>query len=164
MYYKSAYVSPLGKMLMTSDGESLTGLWFEGQRHFAAGLSQEGKEMDLPVFEQTKKWLDVYFSGGKPDNAPPLSPLNATPFRLAVWEILRLIPRGQTVTYKQVAERCRARTGKKTSARAVGGAVGRNPLALLIPCHRVTGTGGALTGYAAGLDKKAALLRLEGAL
>ena len=164
MYYKSAYMSPLGKMLMTSDGESLTGLWFEGQKHFAAGLSQEGKEEELPVFEQTKKWLDVYFSGGKPEHTPPLSPLNATPFRLAVWEILRLIPRGQTATYKQVAERCRARTGKKTSARAVGGAVGRNPLALLIPCHRVTGTGGALTGYAAGLDKKAALLRLEGAL
>ncbi|MGI6028906.1 MAG: methylated-DNA--[protein]-cysteine S-methyltransferase [Candidatus Heteroscillospira sp.] len=156
MQYMAKYQSPMGQMLMASDGDSLTGLWFEGAKYFAAGLSPEPEVRELPAFEQTGRWLDLYFSGREPDFTPPIR-MAGTPFQLRVWEELQKIPRGGTVTYGELARLL----GVK-SAQAVGGAVGRNRISIVIPCHRVVGAGG-LTGYAGGVDKKRELLRLEGA-
>lgn len=162
MIFVSHYDSPLGGIALESDGEALTGLRFDGQRYHAYVFSGEREEKELPVFEQTKKWLDVYFSGSDPGFMPPLR-LDGTPFRLAVWEILRAIPYGRTLTYGSIARLVAEKTGVgKMSAQAVGGAVGRNPVAIIIPCHRVVGADGSLTGYAAGVDKKRRLLELEG--
>ena len=155
MDYTSAYDSPLGEILLASDGEALTGLWFEGQRRFAATLAPGHEERILPVFEETAAWLDAYFSGAQPDFTPLLRPAG-TAFQREVWALLRAIPYGQTVSYAELA----ARLGR-SSARAVGGAVGRNPISLLIPCHRVIGADGSLTGYAGGLERKNRLLALE---
>ncbi len=161
MEYISHYPSPLGGITLASNGEAITGLWFDGQKYFAAGLSREPAEVPLPVFEQAFKWLDVYFGGKAPDFTPPLS-LNATPFRRAVWEILLSIPYGKTMTYGDIAAELAKRTGRaRMSAQAVGGAVGHNPISLIIPCHRVVGANGSLTGYAGGVDKKLKLLALE---
>ena len=154
------YASPLGGLTLASDGEALTGLWFDGQRSFGDTLSGDGEERALPVFSQADRWLDCYFSGRAPASAPPLR-LRGTPFRTAVWEILRAIPFGETVTYGEIAGRLAAERGLRTSARAVGGAVGRNPVSLIVPCHRVVGSGGRLTGYAGGLERKAWLLAME---
>ena len=116
---------------------------------------------ELPVFEETRRWLDAYFRGEKPDFTPPLS-VETTPFRRAVWELLLTIPYGQTMTYGEIAAEIARRRGLSgMSAQAVGGAVGRNPISLIIPCHRVVGTGGSLTGYAGGIEKKVKLLELE---
>lgn len=156
MDYLRHYSSPLGPMTMAADGERLTGLWFEGQAHYARTLSPIHIEAELPVFNEAVAWLDRYFAGEAPGPVPPVH-LRGTAFQLAVWELLRTIPRGKTVTYGQLAGALRS------SARAVGGAVGRNPISILVPCHRVIGAGGRLTGYAGGLDRKIALLRLEGA-
>ncbi len=142
---------------MASDGDALCGLWFDGQRFFASTLG-EHETRDLPVFRETRRWLDVYFSGKDPGFTPPLS-LGGTPFRRTVWEELLRIPFGQTVTYGEIADRIGALS--RTSPRAVGGAVGHNPVSLIVPCHRVVGAGGALTGYAGGLDLKRRLLLLE---
>ena len=157
MNYIHHYASPLGGITLTSDGESLTGLWFGGQKCFPRRIISESTEAELPVFTQTVKWLDIYFSGNAPDFTPPLNP-QTTPFRRAVYEILLTIPFGQTVTYGGIAEQ---KGIARMSAQAVGGAVGHNPIAVIIPCHRVLGADGSLTGYAGGLDRKAALLRLE---
>lgn len=155
------YVSPLGGLTLASDGEALTGLWFDGQKHFPEFSPEIRREIPLPVFEQTKRWLNLYFSGSAPDFTPPLRPCG-TPFQETVWERLRAIPYGHTVTYGELASWTAERLGRaRMSARAVGNAVGRNPVALLIPCHRVVGADGNLTGYAAGLDTKARLLSLE---
>ncbi len=155
------YVSPLGGITGASDGSALTGLWFDGQKYFGAGLSGCAAEKALPVFELTGRWLDLYFSGTEPDFTPPLLP-RGTPFRKAVWDILLTIPYGSTMTYGEIAEILAERKGlPRMSARAVGGAVGHNPVSLIIPCHRVVGSGGSLTGYAGGTDKKAFLLDLE---
>ena len=163
MEYTHRYTSPLGGIMLACDGETLTGLWFDGQQHFAAVLNEPYTEKSLPVFSEADRWLNFYFSGKEPDFTPPLH-LRGTPFQKAVWEILQTIPYGQTTTYGAIAERIAAKTGKaKISAQAVGGAVGRNPISLIVPCHRVVGADGSLTGYAGGLDKKSALLRLEGA-
>ena len=160
MDYRRHYVSPLGGITLASNGEALTGLWFDGQKHFPAAPGREQKL--LPVFEATVKWLDLYFSGKNPGFTPKLS-LRSTPFREAVWEMLRSIPFGKTVTYGEIAARLAEERGlAKTSARAVGGAVGHNPISLIIPCHRVVGAGGRLTGYAGGVEKKRFLLSLEG--
>lgn len=157
MDYTFHYDSPLGGITLASDGECLTGLWFDGQAHFGETLGSEHREAPLPVFDQTARWLDVYFGGNAPDFTPPLR-LKTTAFRRAVWETLRLIPYGQTMTYGEIA----ARMGlPPASARAVGGAVGHNPISIIIPCHRVVGADGRLTGYAGGIERKAALLRLE---
>ena len=162
MEYTHHYDSPLGAITMASDGEALTGLWFDGQRLFAETLSPEHEEKPLPVFDLTDRWLDNYFSGRQPDFTPPLK-MKATPFRRAVWEILLTIPYGRTVTYGQIADLlASAKDLPRTSARAVGGAVGRNPISLVIPCHRVVGADGAMTGYAGGVEKKRRLLALEG--
>lgn len=157
MYSVWKYDSPLGGITMASDGDALCGLWFDGQRFFASTLG-EHVTRDLPVFRETRRWLDVYFSGRDPGFTPPMS-LNGTPFRKTVWEELLLIPFGKTVTYGEIADRIGALS--RTSARAVGGAVGHNPVSLIVPCHRVVGAGGALTGYAGGLDLKRRLLLLE---
>ena len=155
------YDSPLGRMTLASDGEALIGLWFEGQKHYADTLSPEHKEGMLPVLEETKHWLDVYFSGKEPGFTPKLY-LRTTEFRRMVAEIMLLIPYGQTMTYGEIAGRVASRMGvPKMSAQAVGGAVGHNPISLIIPCHRVVGANGSLTGYAGGTDRKARLLALE---
>lgn len=160
MRYMGRYASPLGGMLMAGDGEALTGLWFEGAKYFAAGLAADCEERPLPVFETTARWLDAYFAGQEPDAWPRIA-LSGSPFRQAVWRILREIPCGQTTTYGEIARRLERESGKRVSAQAVGGAVGHNPVSILVPCHRVVASGGALTGYAGGIEKKAALLALE---
>ena len=161
MEYIHHFESPLGGITAASDGEALTGLWFDGQKYFANGLDPDHEEKLLPVFEQTGRWLDIYFSGGEPDFTPPLS-MKTTPFRRAVWEILLTIPYGHTMTYGEIAAKIAEQKGLPgMSAQAVGGAVGHNSISLIIPCHRVVGANGSLTGYAGGLDKKQKLLALE---
>ena len=161
MEYIHHYDSPLGGITMASDGNALTGLWFDGQKYFAEGLDTNLKELDLPVFEQTDQWLNIYFSGKAPSFTPLLK-MKTTPFRKAVWKIMLTIPFGQTMTYGEIAERIAREKGlTRMSAQAVGGAVGHNAISLIIPCHRVVGTNGSLTGYAGGIDKKAKLLTLE---
>lgn len=154
MTITAARPSPLGELILVSDGSALTGLRFTGQRHFPAGLPAPGPVSASEVFEDTARWLELYFSGERPSLLPRLSP-EGTAFQRAVWERLLRIPYGKTVTYAELA------AGMGTSARAVGGAVGRNPISLIIPCHRVVGAGGALTGYAGGIGRKEALLRFE---
>ena len=165
MDYTWHYDSPLGGITLASDGEALIGLWFDGQKHFAGALAPEHEEKRLPIFDDACRWLDIYFSGRVPDFTPKLN-MRATAFRRKVWEILLTIPYGKTMTYGEIAARlgggeCEGGDSKRASARAVGGAVGHNPISLIIPCHRVVGCDGRLTGYAAGLDRKAALLRME---
>lgn len=161
MQYTSAYRSPMGEILLACDEAGLTGLWFEGARYYALSLDREHEERETPVFAEAKRWLDVYFSRQEPDFTPPLHMIG-TPFQLAVWEELRKIPYGETAAYGVIAERVSAKRGlSPTSARAVGGAVSHNPVSIIVPCHRVVGTNGSLTGYAGGLDKKRGLLALE---
>lgn len=161
MYYISKYNSPVGKITLASNGQELTGLWFDGQKYFAANLPEDCEEKDLPIFEKTKEWLNEYFSGKAPDFTPDLSMPKISPFRKRVWEILLSVPFGKTTTYGQIAKEIEAETGKRVSAQAVGGAVGHNVISIIIPCHRVIGSDGRLTGYAGGIDKKIALLKLE---
>ncbi len=161
MIYTAHYTSPLGGITLASDGIALTGLYFDGERDFP-DLSAAHKK-DLPVFGEAVKWLDLYFAGKEPHFMPALSP-DGTTFQQAVWEILKTIPYGETTTYGAIAKQLEKNTGRRMSAQAVGGAVGRNPISILIPCHRVIGADGRLTGYAGGLDKKTYLLRLEGSL
>ena len=159
-YCLARYASPLGPMLLASEGAALVGAWFEGQRHYASGCNlQQAAWADAPSLSAARSWLDAYFAGQQPEQPLPLAP-KGTPFRQAVWRQLLQIPYGATTTYGEIAAALRAR-GMRASAQAVGGAVGRNPLSLFIPCHRVLGAGGALTGYAAGVEKKQWLLRLE---
>lgn len=160
MTYAAYYSSPLGKIILMSDGTALTELDFaEGVPEASAVHTQK----DLPVFGEAMRWLDLYFAGRKPDFSPALNP-TGTAFQMSVWAILQTIPFGETTTYGAIAHRLEEDTGKRMSAQAVGGAVGRNPISILIPCHRVIGADGSLTGYAGGLDKKEYLLRLEGVL
>lgn len=163
MEYIHHYESPLGAITMASDGEALIGLWFDGQKYFADCLESEYEEKMLPIFEQADQWLSIYFSGQQPDFTPMLS-MKTTEFRKAVWEIMLSIPYGKTMTYGEIADRIAKQKGlQKMSAQAVGGAVGHNSISLIIPCHRVVGTNGSLTGYAGGIEKKVKLLELEGA-
>ena len=155
--------TPLGGVLLAGGGEALTGLWFEGQRYFARTLDADRGNRELPVLDRAERWLAAYFRGEDPGAAPPLDP-RGTDFQRAVWALLREIPRGQTATYGQIAARLAERTGGPVSARAVGGAVARNPVSIFIPCHRVVGADGSLTGYAGGIERKKRLLRLEGAI
>ena len=161
MLYTAAYDSPLGVMTLASDGTSLMGLWFDGQRYAPDLKPGAESASDLPVFEQTARWLDRYFAGTMPRFLPPLDP-PGTPFRRLVWALLRQIPPGSVATYAQIAAQAAQKMGRAhMAAQAVGGAVGPNPISILIPCHRVVGSDGSLTGYAGGIDRKAALLRLE---
>ena len=158
MTYTTYFSSPLGKIILVSDGTALTELDFsEG----VPAASTVRTQKDLPVFEEVSRWLDVYFAGRDPGTLPPLAP-HGTAFQQAVWKVLRRIPYGTTTAYGRIAAHIAAARGGRMSAQAVGGAVGRNPISILIPCHRVIGTDGSLTGYTGGLDKKEALLRLEG--
>ncbi len=162
MQYTGVCQTPLGEVLLAGDGQGLTGLWFKGGKYYALGLLPEREERETAVFDQTRRWLDIYFSGREPDFMPPIH-LTGTPFQLAVWELLRRIPYGQTLTYGELAARIAAERGlSHMSAQAVGGAVGHNPVSILVPCHRVVGKNGSLTGYAGGLDRKIKLLGLEG--
>lgn len=161
--FYAVYPSPLGPLLLQADSSGLSGLWFQGGKYCPKNVSTDGWGQ-CPVLDRTREWLDVYFSGREPDFMPPLR-LNGTPFQSAVWDLLRRIPYGATVTYGELAEQLSQSRGlARMSAQAVGGAVGRNPISILVPCHRVVGKSGALTGYAGGLEKKSALLRLEGAV
>lgn len=161
MQYTTHYRSPLGRILLAADETGLTGLWFDGAKYYAAGLDPNAEAKDTPVHEQAKEWLTVYFSGQKPDFLPPLH-MAGTPFQLAVWNILQKIPYGQTVTYGAIADKIAVQNGLlHMSAQAVGGAVGHNKISIIVPCHRVVGTDGNLTGYAGGIDRKISLLRLE---
>lgn len=148
------YASPIGRILIASDGIGLAGLWLEGSKYFPAELSAPDYKM-TPALRGAVRWLDEYFSGREPDFTPPLH-LSGSAFRMRVWSELMKIPYGQTVTYGDIARA----VGCK-SAQAVGGAVGHNPVSLIVPCHRVLGADGALTGYAAGTERKQYLLRLE---
>ena len=157
MNYIHYYQSPLGEIILTSDGKSLTGLSYD----FPEMLLPYFIEKPLPIFSETDRWLDIYFSGKNPDFTPKLH-LKVTGFRKMVWDILLTIPFGQTITYGEIASRIAKQRGiPRMSAQAVGGAVGHNPIALIIPCHRVVGANGSLTGYAGGIDKKEQLLKLE---
>ena len=162
MIYMGRYDSPLGPITLAGEDGALTGLWFDGQKYFGAGLPAGTPEGEPPVFRQVRAWLDRYFRGEDPGPAPPLAPAG-TAFQRAVLEVLREIPYGRTATYGQVAQAAGPGLGRNTSPRAAGSAVGRNHISLLIPCHRVVGAGGSLTGYAGGLERKEALLKLEGA-
>lgn len=153
MEFVSRYQSPVGLLWLTSDGRALTGLWMR---------EVPGDPEDLPIFDQVHHWLDAYFRG----EAPAMDGLSLSPagteFQIMIWNILLTIPFGSTRTYGSIAREAAAKMGKKTmSAQAVGGAVGRNPISIIIPCHRVLGAGGKLTGYAGGLDKKIWLLGHE---
>jgi methylated-DNA-[protein]-cysteine S-methyltransferase len=159
MHYTFEYQSPVGLLTIASDGESITGLWIKGQKYFAAPLEAENSSMDLPVFERVQEWLITYFDGKNPAFTPPLAP-TGSPFRQAVWKILREIPYGEVITYGDIAKMV-AKQKEKMSAQAVGGAVGHNPISIIIPCHRVVGTDGSLTGYAGGIKTKITLLTLE---
>lgn len=161
MQYVDYYETPLGEILLAADQDGLTGLWFSGQKYYASRLDPEPEEKDLPVFDETRRWLEVYFAGKKPDFMPPIH-MVGTPFQIAVWEIMRRIPYGETATYGEIArEFARERGLPRMSAQAVGSAVAHNRISILIPCHRVTGSNGSLTGYAGGLDRKVKLLTLE---
>ena len=154
------YASPLGEILLASDGEALTGLWFAGQKYYAAGLDAAHAERELPIFDATARWLDLYFTGADPAFTPPLN-LRGTEFQRMVWTMLLTIPYGGTRSYGELAGLLAEETGRRVSARAVGTAVGRNPVSLIVPCHRVLAADGSLHGYAGGLRRKEALLRLE---
>lgn len=151
------YESPLGSLLLAADQTGLTGLWFVWQKYFPSFSDGDFFENETPVLTEAKHWLSLYFSGKEPDFLPSLHPQGSS-FRQAVWNVLLTIPRGQTMTYGEIARRLNVR-----SAQAVGGAVGHNPISILIPCHRVVGSDGSLTGYAGGLARKEWLLHLEGA-
>lgn len=158
----ATFSSPLGPITAASDGTAITGLWLEGQKYFAASLSKDAVAYsDLPAFQEVSLWLDAYFSSHPLPPLPPLAP-KGSEFRQAVWKLLLEIPYGDVTTYGALAAALRAR-GIPAAAQAVGGAVGHNPISILIPCHRVIGANGSLTGYAGGVDKKRFLLELEGA-
>lgn len=162
MEYTCHYDSPLGGITLAADGASLAGLLFDGQKHFADTLAPVHEKKPLPVFDAAKRWLDVYFGGKAPGFTPPLK-MKASPFRMAVWEILLTIPFGHTTTYGEIARILAEKNGlRKMSAQAVGGAVGHNPVSLIVPCHRVIGADGSLTGYGGGIERKLRLLELEG--
>ena len=154
--FTAHYDSPLGGMTMASDGQALTALWFNGTRSESYFVNETTATKVLPVFDETRRWLDLYFSGEQPDFTPPLAP-KGTPFQQQVWEILLTIPYGKTMSYGKVARQI----SPTMSAQAIGGAVGRNPIGIIIPCHRVIGADGSLTGYGGGLERKRWMLEME---
>jgi methylated-DNA-[protein]-cysteine S-methyltransferase len=161
--YSTYYASPVGQLMIASDGENIIGLWMEGQKYFANTLTETIIEKDdLEIFDTANKWLDKYFDGKEPAISElPLAPRGGE-FRKAVWKILREIPYGEVITYGEIAKKVAIQMNKENmSSQAVGGAVGHNPLAIIVPCHRVVGANGSLTGYAGGIDKKVKLLEHE---
>lgn len=161
MIFIQHYDSPLGGILLAANETGLTGLWFDGQKFFARDLPAERVEQNTPALSEVKRWLDIYFAGKEPDFMPPLHPIGSA-FRRSVWDILLRIPYGQTTTYGEIARQLAEKQGRpRIAAQAVGGAVGHNKISIIIPCHRVVGTNGSLTGYAGGIDKKVKLLEWE---
>ena len=165
MTYATHYTSPLGTILLSADDIGLTGLWFEGQKYFAdlpdLNVNGNGKDHENDILKDAIRWLNIYFSGKNPDFIPALHPIGSD-FRKEVWDILLKIPYGKTMAYGDIAKEIARQRGCKTmSAQAIGGAVGHNKISIIIPCHRVVGTDGSLTGYAGGIDKKVKLLELE---
>ena len=155
------YDSPMGGILLAADEIGLRGLWFDGQKYFARDLPENRIEQETHAIAEVRRWLDVYFTGKEPGFLPPLHPIGSA-FRLAVWTILLQIPYGQTTTYGEIAQQLAGTAGiSRMSAQAVGGAVGHNEISIIIPCHRVVGTSGSLTGYAGGIERKVKLLELE---
>ncbi len=164
MEYTAVYESPLGRILLAANKTALTGLWFEGQKYYAMSLDGDNERGDNFALKLTRKWLDLYFGGTEPGFMPPVS-FKGTDFQAEVWSILCEIPYGKTVTYGDIAAELAKRRGLvHMSAQAVGGAVARNNISIIVPCHRVVGAGGSLTGYAGGIEKKIKLLELEGSL
>ena len=162
MQYTATYASPLGEILLASDDAGLTGLWFDKEKYYALHLDSAHIQKETPAIAAARAWLDVYFTGREPDILPPIHMIG-TPFQKAVWRLLLQIPYGETTTYGALAARVAAERGlARMSAQAVGGAVGHNEISILIPCHRVVGKNGSLTGYAGDIDKKIRLLKLEG--
>jgi methylated-DNA-[protein]-cysteine S-methyltransferase len=164
MYYSTTYSSPIGTLTLACHEDSLAGLWIEGQKYWGATLPQSVEVSDnRVVFEDTKAWLDQYFAGHQPDPLVlPLAPAGSE-FRQGVWKILCTIPYGSVMTYAEIATQMAATMGKEyMSSQAVGGAVGHNPISIIIPCHRVVGSNGSLTGYASGVHRKQWLLHWEG--
>ena len=162
MVYTCKYKSLIGDILLAADEIGLTGLWFEGQKYFANTLPEDYVPQETKILTEAKKWLDVYFSGEEPNFTPPLHP-NDSIFRKAVWQILLEIPYGQTITYGEIARRmAEMKNTSHMSAQAVGGAVGRNKISILIPCHRVIASNGTLGGYSGGVERKRYLLQREG--
>ena len=160
--YTARYTSPVGELLLASDGASLTGVWLAGQKYYAAGLSGAEENAALPLFDTVRSWLDRYFAGERPGLSElPLAPAG-TEFQRAVWALLLDIPRGSVTTYGALAAEYERVRGRRTSPRAVGSAVGRNPISIIIPCHRVVGADGSLTGYGGGVEVKRFLLELDG--
>ena len=165
VYYTEYDTGLIGALAIASDGEAIVGCWFENDRYFGIGVDGSAERRDdLPVFDQVREWLDRYFAGAVPDPRELPLAARATPFQLLVREAMLDIPYGQTTTYGDIAERIAAQTGRRQSARAVGGAVGHNPLCLFVPCHRVVGANGSLTGFGGGLDMKVKLLQHERAM
>lgn len=161
MTFIQHYDSPLGGILLAADEIGMRGLWFDGQKYFARDLPAERIEQDTPALAEARRWLDIYFAGYEPDFRPPLHPVGSD-FRQEVWDILLQIPYGQTTTYGEIARQlAEKRELPRMSAQAVGGAVGHNEISIIIPCHRVVGANGSLTGYAGGIDKKIKLMELE---
>jgi methylated-DNA-[protein]-cysteine S-methyltransferase len=162
MEYIHKIKSPVGILTVSSDGQNVSGLWIEGQKYFTKTLEKDFSEESLPIFENVRKWLNIYFSGKEPDFMPPLMPKGSL-FQKLIWNNLCKIPYRKTTTYGELALQFELENkGKHTSARAVGGAVGHNPISILIPCHRVIGKNGNPTGYAGGITTKIKLLELEG--
>lgn len=164
MYYTTKYSSPLGVITLASDGRALSGLWLEGQKYFGGTIGEKLiVDESLSIFYDTKNWLDRYFAGKRPEISDlPLAPAGGE-FRQNVWKILCGIPYGQVTTYGEIAKKMAEKMGRTSmSGQAVGGAVGHNPISIIIPCHRVVGANGSLTGYAGGIDKKIRLLEHEG--
>jgi O-6-methylguanine DNA methyltransferase len=165
MYYSTIYPSPVGLLTLASDGNNLVGLWIEGQKYHGNTIPDTMTEKDdIPVFAIAKSWLDKYFASEKPNISElPLAPIGSE-FRQGVWSILCEIPYGEVVSYGDIAKKMAVKMNKKSmSSQAIGGAVGHNPISIIIPCHRVIGSNGSLTGYAGGIDTKVKLLELEGA-
>ncbi len=164
MHYTSLYQSPVGEMLLAADDVGVIGVWFKGGKYYANCLDKENSTpCETPIIKELKRWLDIYFSGRNPDFIPPIHMIG-TPFQLDVWRILCEIPYGKITTYSAIAEQvARNRGVVRMSPQAVGTAVGKNNINLIVPCHRVVATNNSLAGYAAGIDKKIKLLQLEGA-
>ena len=165
MYYSTTYPTPVGKITLACNGDDIVGLWIEGQKYFGDTINEKMAENnDMPVFSAAKNWLDRYFVGGKPAISElPLAPFGGE-FRQGVWGILREIPYGEVITYGDIAKKTAVKMNRESmSSQAVGGAVGHNPISVIIPCHRVVGSNGSLTGYAGGIGIKMKLLELEGA-
>ena len=162
MEYIQKIKSPIGILTVSSDSKNISGLWIEGQKYFVKTLGKDVLKQNLPIFENVRNWLDIYFSGKEPNFIPPFM-LKGSPFQESIWADLCKIPYGQTTTYGELAKQFELKNkGKHMSARAIGSAVGHNPISILIPCHRVMGKNGNPTGYAGGIATKIKLLQLEG--